>query len=129
MCLGCIFLLHPTKLTLLNYRLNVFMIHIELIKRKIKTTHLKNISVSCRNIKIAFSTMSHGVFYARIHVMDVFLDLMLGKECLSQQMTFGNLIYFPFHLGFQETHSKIQGLIVGISSSWILVNIHFFVPF
>lgn len=54
---------------------------------------------------------------------------MLGKECLSLQMTFSNLIYFPFHLGFQETHGKIQGLIVGITSSWILVNIHFFFPF
>lgn len=125
MCLGCIFLLYPTKLTLSNYGLIVFMIHIELIKKKIKTTHLKNISVSCRNINNAFFT----ILYTSVHVTGVFLDLMLGKECLSLQMTFSNLIYFPFHLGFQETHGKIQGLIVGISSSWILVNIHFFVPF
>ena len=34
MCLGCIFLLYPAKLTLLNYNLNVFMIHRELIKEK-----------------------------------------------------------------------------------------------
>lgn len=34
MCLGCIFLLYSTKLTLLTYSLNVFMIHKELIKKK-----------------------------------------------------------------------------------------------
>lgn len=34
MCLGYIFLLYPTKLTLSNYGLNVFIIHIELIKKK-----------------------------------------------------------------------------------------------
>ena len=58
------------------------MIHIELIKKKkkIKATRLKNISISCRNIKSTFSAMSHTIFSTRIHVMDAFLDLMLGEK-------------------------------------------------
>ena len=95
------------------------MIHIELIKKKkkIKATRLKNISISCRNIKSTFSAMSHTIFSTRIHVMDAFLDLMLGEKWLSLQMTFPNLICFLFHLSCQETHSEIQCLIMEISSS------------
>ena len=33
-------------------------------------------------------------------------------------MTFANLICFLFHLSCQETHSKIQCLIMEISLSW-----------
>lgn len=101
--MGAIFCwLHLTKLTLLNYNLNVFTIHIELIKKKkTETTHLKTISVSCRNRKNTFSTMSHSLL-SRIYATDAFLDLVNVSK--------NDLISFPFHLSCQETHGKIKCL-------------------